>query len=113
MALGIGTHVVSHEARSEFLAGLTQLAWRIGEPKANSEVLGRYLGQQAYSGDMPASDVGAVNVDSIELSSLNACVDSILALEGTSKWMDRGVGNLRAGARLPRVLFSNSSVLGP
>jgi hypothetical protein len=104
---------VGHESRAGFLTGLTQLAWRIGAPQDNNEVLDRYLGQQAYSGEMPASDVGAVNVDSIELSDLSACVDSILALDGTSKWMDRGAANLRAGCPITAGIIFKQLSLGP
>ena len=113
LALGIGTHVLGHDARSEFLSGLTQLAWQSGAPKVNSEELGRFLAQQAYTGEMPASDVGAVNVDSIDLSNLTACVDSILALQGTSKWMDRGVANLQSGCPITAGIIFKQLSLGP
>ena len=113
LALGIGTHVVGHDARAEFLSGLTRLAWRSDAPDANSELLEHYLSQRAYSGDMPDSDVAGVNVHRIDLSSLNACVDSILALEGTSKWMDRGVGNLRGGCPITAGIIFKQLSLGP
>ena len=113
LALGIGTHVVGHDARADFLSGLTQLAWRIGAPKDNNEVLEHYVAQQAYIGDMPDSDVAGINLHRIDLTSLSACADSILALEGASKWMDRGAANLRAGCPITAGIIFKQLSLGP
>ena len=113
LALGIGTHVVAHDARADFLSGLTQLAWRIGAPKDNNEVLEHYVAQQAYIGDMPDSDVAGINLHRIDLTSLSACADSILALEGASKWMDRGAANLRAGCPITAGIIFKQLSLGP
>ena len=113
LALGIGTHVVGHDARADFLSGLTHLAWRIGAPKDNNEVLEHYVAQQAYIGDMPDSDVAGINLHRIDLTSLSACADSILALEGASKWMDRGAANLRAGCPITAGIIFKQLSLGP
>ncbi len=113
LALGIGTHVIGHEARAEFVAGLLKLSWQRGARKTNDEVLEGYLARQAYAGDMPDSDVDAVHVHRIDLSSLSACADSILALEGTSKWMDRGAANLRAGCPITAGIIFKQLSLGP
>ena len=113
LALGIGTHAIGHEARAEFVAGLLKLSWQRGARKTNDEVLEGYLARQAYAGDMPDSDVDAVHVHRIDLSSLSACADSILALEGTSKWMDRGAANLRAGCPITAGIIFKQLSLGP
>jgi len=113
LALGIGTHVITHDARQDFVAGLAELAWQSGATDHNHTVLAAYLEQQAHTGEMPASDVAAVDTSAIELSSLSACVDSILALEGTSKWMDKGVASLRGGCPVTAGIIFKQLTLGP
>ena len=90
LALGVGTHLIDHEGRADFLEGLKQLHWQSSSPDANTEVLKNYLATQTHAGGMPSSDVAEVDIETIDLSNVKACFDSILALEGTSKWMDRG-----------------------
>jgi enoyl-CoA hydratase/carnithine racemase len=111
--LGIGTHVISHDGRADFLAGLTSLSWQAGATDHNRQALSVYLEQQAHHGEMPDSDVAAIDLKAIDLTSLSACVDSIVALEGTSKWMDKGVASLRAGCPMTAGIIFKQLALGP
>lgn len=113
LALGIGTHVIGHDSRQDFVTGLTALAWQAGAADHNHKVLSGYLQQQAHTGEMPASDVAAIDTKAIDLNSLSACVDSILALEGTSKWMDKGVASLRGGCPVTAGIIFKQLTLGP
>jgi enoyl-CoA hydratase/carnithine racemase len=113
LALGIGTHVIGHDSRQDFVTGLTALAWQAGAADHNHKVLSGYLQQQAHTGEMPASDMAAIDTKAIDLNSLSACVDSILALEGTSKWMDKGVASLRGGCPVTAGIIFKQLTLGP
>jgi enoyl-CoA hydratase/carnithine racemase len=113
LALGVGTHLIDHEGRADFLEGLKQLNWQAGSPDANTEVLQNYLATQTQVGGLPSSDVAEVDIETIDLSNLKACFDSILALEGTSKWMDRGIANLRNGCPVTAGIIFKQLGLGP
>lgn len=113
LALGIGTHVISHDARTDFVAGLTSLPWQAGATEHNHQVLSAYIEQQAHTGEMPPSDVAGIDTKAIDLGSLSACVDSILAFEGASKWMDKGVASLRAGCPVTAGIIFRQLSLGP
>lgn len=113
LSLGIGTHVIGHEAQAAFLAGLMHLSWQRGAPEVNRGTLEDYLSQQAFKGEMPDSEVALVDVESIDLGSLSSCVKSILALEGTSKWMDKGVSSLRGGCPTTAGIIFKQLSLGP
>lgn len=113
LELGIGTHVVGHDEREAFLEGLEQLNWQAGSPQANRAALADYLAFQAYTGDMPASDIAGVEVERIDLNSLSTCYNSILALEGTSEWMDKGVAALRNGCPITAGIIFKQLSLGP
>ena len=113
LELGIGTHVVGHDEREAFLEGLEQLNWRAGSPQTNRAALADYLASQAYSGDMPASDIAVVDVERIDLSSLSNCYSSIQELEGTSKWVDKGVAVLRKGCPITAGIIFKQLSLGP
>ncbi|MBL6824164.1 MAG: enoyl-CoA hydratase/isomerase family protein [Luminiphilus sp.] len=113
LALGVGTHLIDHEGRADFLEGLKQLHWQVGSPGANTEVLKNYLAAQTHAGGMPSSDVAEVDVETIDLSNLKACFDSILALEGTSKWMDRGIASLRSGCPVTAGIIFKQLGLSP
>ena len=113
LALGVGTHLIDHEGRADFLEGLKQLNWQAGSPDANTEVLQNYLATQTHVGGLPSSDVAEVDIETIDLSNLKACFDSILALEGTSKWMDRGIANLRNGCPVTAGIIFKQLGLGP
>ena len=113
LALGVGTHLIDHDGRADFLEGLKQLHWQAGSPDANTEVLQNYLATQTQVGGLPSSDVAEVDIETIDLSNLKACFDSILALEGTSKWMDRGIANLRNGCPVTAGIIFKQLGLGP
>ena len=113
LELGIGTHVVGHDEREAFLKGLEQLNWQAGSPQGNRAVLAEYLAVEAYTGDMPVSDVAVVDVESIDLSSLSSCYGSIQELEGTSKWVDKGVATLRKGCPITAGIIFKQLSLGP
>ena len=113
LALGIGTQVIGHDSRADFLLGLTELAWQPGSTQANHEVLAGYLQQHHYAGEMPASDVAGIDTSAIDLTSLSGCVNSILALEGASKWMDKGVASLRGGCPITAGIIFKQLSLGP
>lgn len=113
LALGIGTHVITHDSRQDFVTGLTALTWQEGATAHNHKVLAAYLGQHAHTDEMPGSDVAAIDTKAIDLSSLSACVDSILALEGTSKWMNKGVASLRGGCPVTAGIIFKQLTLGP
>ena len=113
LELGIGTHVVGHDEREAFLEGLEQLNWQAGSPQTNGAALADYLSSQAYSGDMPASDIAVVDVERIDLSSLSNCYSSIQELEGTSKWVDKGVAVLRKGCPTTAGIIFKQLSLGP
>ena len=113
LALGVGTHLIDHEGRADFLEGLKQLNWQAGSPDANTEVLQNYLATQTHVGGLPSSDVAEVDIETIDLSNLKACFDSILALEGTSKWVDRGIANLRNGCPVTAGIIFKQLGLGP
>jgi len=113
LALGVGTHLIDHEGRADFLEGLKQLHWQSSSPDANTDVLKNYLAKQTHAGGMPSSDVAEVDTETIDLSNVKACFDSILALEGTSKWMDRGVANLRNGCPVTAGIIFKQLGLGP
>ena len=113
LALGVGTHLIDHEGRADFLEGLKQLNWQSGSPDTNTEVLQNYLATQTHVGGLPSSDVAEVDIETIDLSNLKACFDSILALEGTSKWMDRGIANLRNGCPVTAGIIFKQLGLGP
>jgi enoyl-CoA hydratase/carnithine racemase len=113
LELGIGTHVVGHDEREAFLKGLEQLNWQAGSPQGNRAVLAEYLAVEAYTGDMPVSDVAVVDVESIDLSSLSSCYGSIQELEGTSKWVDKGVATLRKGCPTTAGIIFKQLSLGP
>ena len=109
----MGTHLIDHDGRADFLEGLKQLNWQSGSPDANTEILKKYLATQTYAGGMPSSDVAEVDVENIDLDNVKACFDSILALEGTSKWMDRGIANLRNGCPVTVGIIFKQLGLGP
>ena len=113
LALGVGTHLIDHEGRADFLEGLKQLNWQAGSQDTNTEVLQNYLATQTQVGGLPSSDVAEVDIETIDLSNLKACFDSILALEGTSKWMDRGIANLRNGCPVTTGIIFKQLGLGP
>ena len=113
LALGVGTHLIDHDGRADFLEGLKQLHWQSSSPDANTEVLKNYLATQTHAGGMPPSDVAEVDVENIDLDNVKASFDSILALEGTSKWMDRGVANLRNGCPVTAGIIFKQLGLGP
>lgn len=113
LELGIGTHVVGHDEREAFLEGLEQLNWQAGSPQTNRAALADYLSSQACSGDMPASDIAVVDVERIDLSSLSNCYSSIQELEGTSKWVDKGVAVLRKGCPITAGIIFKQLSLGP
>lgn len=112
-ALGIGTHVIEHDSRHVFVAGLTELAWQTGAPERNKEVLAQYLSEQDFGAAMPSSEIARIDVNSIDLGSLAACVASIEALEGGSKWIDRGIASLRGGCPITAGIIFKQLSLGP
>ena len=113
LALGVGTHLIDHDGRADFLEGLKQLNWQSGSPDANTKILEKYLATQTHAGGMPSSDVAEVDVENIDLDNVKASFDSILALEGTSKWMDRGIANLRNGCPVTAGIIFKQLGLGP
>ena len=75
--------------------------------------MAEYLASQTYTGDMPTSDIAGVDLERINLSSLSNCYSSILALEGTSKWVDKGVAALRNGCPVTAGIIFKQLSLGP
>ena len=113
LELGIGTHVVSHDEQVAILEGLEQLHWQAGSSQTNRAAVAEYLASQTYTGDMPTSDIAGVDLERINLSSLSNCYSSILALEGTSKWVDKGVAALRNGCPVTAGIIFKQLSLGP
>ena len=113
LQLGIGTHVIHHEDRADVIEGLRQLNLQAGYPDENTVAIAQYLSDRAFDGDMPASDVAQVDVERIDISSLSACVESIKAQQGRSKWMDKGIASLSGGCPTTAGIIFKQLSLGP
>jgi len=92
---GMGTHVVGHDDRHAWLRDLLDLAWT-ADPVANTALLSAWLGAQAQP-ELPASELSRLPERTIDYEDLQAEVQAIAALAGTSAWIDRGIANLQGG----------------
>jgi len=92
---GMGTHVTAHDEREAWLLDLLQLPW--AEDNRTNEVnLSAWLRDQPQP-EMPDSELSQVPERTILYDDLSAEVQAINALQGTSKWIDRGIANLNNG----------------
>lgn len=124
LALGIGTHLIEHETREQVISGLTGLKWQVGSvadaARHNQAIAAEYFAAQATPKAVPESELAKIDLAGIALESAQECVDSILALDGSSEWASRGVSNLRGGCpvtaaivfeqlqRLPQLTLAES-----
>lgn len=95
LVTGMGTHVIGHDSRAPWLQDLLQLPWS-SERRANETLLSTWLEEGA---GLTLADSELVNVPEREVDFLDLPgeVAALYELQGTSKWIDRGVGNLRNG----------------
>lgn len=96
LALNIGTQMIDHEQRQTFVDGLVSMAWG-QDDNGNRALLDEYMLSCSYQGPRPESELSGFDAASVELGSLSHCVNSIVAMQGKSAWIDRGIGNLQAG----------------
>jgi enoyl-CoA hydratase/carnithine racemase len=96
LALNIGTHMIDHEQRQMFVDGLASITWS-EDDGGNRALLDAYLISCNYQGQRPESELSVFDPASVELGSLSHCVTSIVAMQGKSAWIDRGIGNLQKG----------------
>ena len=96
LALNIGTHMIDHEQRQMFVDGLATMAWS-EDDAGNRALLDEYLVSCRYQGQRPESELSAFDGALVEVGSLSDCVTSIVAMQGKSAWIDRGIGNLQKG----------------
>lgn len=95
LVTGMATHVVTHDQRDSWLRDLLALPWT-ADPTLNTELLSKWIDAQPRP-DLPESELSRVLKREIDYNDLGAEVAAIYALEGTSKWIDRGIANLRNG----------------
>jgi len=96
LALNIGTHMIDHEQRQMFVDGLATMAWS-EDDAGNRALLDEYLVSCSYQGQRPEPELSAFDGALVEVGSLSDCVTSIVAMQGKSAWIDRGIGNLQKG----------------
>lgn len=91
----MGTHVTDHGQREAWLTGLLALSWS-GDNTQDHQLVQDYL-DALPSVAMPDSELSHVPQRHIDAQDLLGEARAIFALEGSSKWIDRGIGNLRNG----------------
>ena len=96
LELNIGTHMIEHEQRQTFTEGLMALAWG-QDDQGNRTLLDEYLVSCNCQGLRPGPELSAFADIEVDLTSLSHCVKSIVAMQGKSAWIDRGIGNLQKG----------------
>ena len=96
LELNIGTHMIDHEQRQNFIEGLASLAWGQGD-RDNRTLLDEYLASCNCQGPRPESELVVLAEMDLDASNLSICVQNIIALKGRSEWVDRGIGNLQKG----------------
>ena len=103
LTTGMGTHVIAQADRGELFALLDSIIWE-GDATADSKALAHTLdaallstNQRDGTPELPASELGAIPESVARADTLDAAVASVYALAGASKWVDRGIGNLRGG----------------
>lgn len=92
---GMGTHVTAHDDRNAWLRGLLELPW-VADVQTNTQTLAQWLADQAQP-ELPDSELSRVPERDINYEDLQAEMQAITALQGTSKWIDRGIANLQGG----------------
>lgn len=91
----MGTHVIAHDARQEWMNDLLGLPWS-GKAAADDEMVAAWL--SATDGvDLPASELAAVPDRVPDFTDLQAECAAIASLAGRSKWIDKGIANLTGG----------------
>ncbi len=100
LTTGMGHYVVAQEQRHDLLAQLLKLPWQ-GQAEADHELTGEFLSGLAGSSlapqALPPAELDAVPERQINTADLAAEEQALLALEGASSWVDRGLANLRGG----------------
>ena len=96
LALNIGTHLIDHEQRQTFVDGLATMEWS-KDDAGNRALLDEYLVSCSHQGQHPEPELSGFNGALVEVGSLSDCVTSIVAMQGQSAWIDRGIGNLQKG----------------
>lgn len=92
---GMGTHVIAHDSRQQWLDDLLGLPWSEHSP-ANHEMLETWLSALGEV-DLAPSELAAVPERVPEFINLQAECAAIEDLAGRSKWIDRGIANLVGG----------------
>ena len=96
LELNIGTHIIDHEQRQIFIDGLASMGWGQDDID-NRTLLDEYLASCNYAGQRPESELVVLAEMDLDASNLSICVQNIIALQGRSQWVDRGIGNLQKG----------------
>ncbi|NOX49129.1 MAG: enoyl-CoA hydratase/isomerase family protein [Gammaproteobacteria bacterium] len=91
----LGTHVISHLQREEFVSQCLTLPWQCDIDRDHQMVLD-WL-SEITSPELPASGLVDIPPRTVHTENLQAEVAEIYALAGRSDWIDRGIGNLRKG----------------
>lgn len=95
LVTGMGTHVVAHGEREEFLQRCLDLTWQ-GEREADATMLAAWL-DASPAPELPASELAAVPDLDLDYEDLPAAVAAVTALAERSEWLGRGVNNLTHG----------------
>jgi enoyl-CoA hydratase/carnithine racemase len=104
LALNLGTHLIDHEQRLVLIDGLIKVPWSENS-QLNRELLDDYFKENSFQGEMPESEVSGLSGLDLEAGDISSCVASIKALEGGSKWIDRGISNLRNGCPVTAAII--------
>ncbi len=95
LVTGMGTHVVAHGEREEFLQRCLDLTWQ-GEQEADAAMLAAWL-DASPAPELPPSELSAVPDLDFDYEDLTAAVATVAALAERSDWLGRGVNNLLNG----------------
>ena len=91
----MATHVVNHDGRHAWLQQLLHLRWS-SDVQANEALLESWLDAGALVA-LTESELIHVPEREVHFLDLQGEVAVLYALQDTSKWIDRGIGNLRNG----------------
>ncbi len=92
---GMASHTVAHDERESVL-GLLRSLPLTGKADTDTGLIDEALGTCPQP-ELPDSELALVPDRDVDASDFAAETAAVSALEGTSDWIDRGIGNLRAG----------------
>lgn len=94
LVCGLATDLIAQAERAKLIPALTELAWLTADTDhiLVSECLNRFAPPE-----LPVSELQQVPQRQVFFADLQQEVAAIYALAGTSKWIDRGIANLRGG----------------